>query len=175
MGQENNNPGKERNVRQYLLLGGLLVIVLLVGFSNLFGSTLTREEIRATAFVIVANRLTQDAEVRLPPTATITLNPSQPARTPEPRDCPPEKFSSWKDITIADIEILETEFEVIKSGNFTADELIDIQARALAQENTLPTTDYPSCVKWVQQRLRSVYSQFALTVQAVIDDDMVAF
>ncbi|MBW8010272.1 MAG: hypothetical protein FVQ83_03380 [Chloroflexi bacterium] len=174
MAQENNNSEKKRKVSQYWLIGVLVVIILLVGFSTLIGSSFTREEIRSTAYVLAAIKLTQDAEVIVLPTAAITISPSEPAWTPELLDCPAEELSAWIEITTADIAIIEAEIEVLKSNDFTADELIDIQARVLAQESTLLTVNYPECAALAQESLQNVYSQFALTLQAVIDNDITA-
>lgn len=190
----NINPGIERNIPQYLIFGMMLLIVLLAGCSNFLGSSYTREEIRATAFVIVAGRQTQDSEAQLGPTATgvivigrqtqdseaqslptATRLPRQPTPrttlTPGPQDCLPEEFSVWVDVTTADVETMEAELEILQSDDFTLDEINEIRTRVLEQESTLLTVDYPGCAARAQRRLREVYGLFALVLQAIIEED----
>lgn len=174
MTQENNKPGMGRNVIQYLLIGAILVIVLLVGFSNLFGSNLSREDLRGTAYVIAAIRLTSDAEARLLPTATRVprqITPS-PRPTLNPEDCPPEEFSAWVEITTADVAQLELEIEYLQTDDYTSNDLIEIQTRALEKESSLLEEDYPLCVSRVQDKLQNLYGHFVAILQSAIDNDL---
>lgn len=180
MTQENNNPDKKRYVNQYWIIGVLVVIILLVGFSTLGGSNLSREEIRSTAYVLAAIRLTQDAEPQalptLPtlPTATITLSTSEPESTPEPLDCAADELATWFEVTSADMEKLDEEIAILRSGEYTAEDLLAIQTRALDQEIALSNVYYPECIAGIQENLQILYGQLALVVQAVIEDDLEA-
>ncbi|MCH7663568.1 MAG: hypothetical protein IH859_06830 [Chloroflexi bacterium] len=152
-----------------VILGWLILALLLNGCSGILYSSLDKDEIRATAQDIATTRLATTVEVIILP--TLTLGPDIPTATVDPTFCPQDELTIWKEIALADIELLDSEIQILNSESYSAEQLNEIHLRAQSQAGSLPQSSFPRCAMKAVRRLANVYLQFVITMEVMQGDD----
>lgn len=145
--------------------------MILGSCSALFGGSLNPDEIRATAYVIAATQL---ATSRLPATAEAVTasDPGLPTPTSDPIFCPPGEVLEWKAVMLVEVELLGIDFVAVMDHTSVQENFDEMITRIRTQSEALWQISSPRCGEKPIRRLRSVYDQLIITLEAIVSGDV---
>jgi hypothetical protein len=153
-----------------LIIVLILGLLLLVGGTGFFTSSLSQDEIRATAYHLATTQL---ATTQLVTTIVVTLveNPTHTSGVPTPtRDpilCAEDELTAWKAIVLDEFLLLDGELQILTSNDYDTSKLNTILDRANTQIISITEIPHPKCADDATRLFSKVYEHYSAILESI--------
>lgn len=143
----------------------ILAYLLLTGCASIFPSSLTQDEIRATAYHLATTQLATTYEVA----AVQSPTPAHATRTPtlDPLLCPQAELTTWYAFLLEDFLILSGELQLLESNEYDTAQLDMIIDRANSKILSVAENPHPECADESTRLLSEVYEEYSVSLESV--------
>lgn len=152
-----------------LIIASLLAALILASCSELFGSSLSQEDIRATAYHLATTQMATTIE----PQAVVnsTVDPGLPTPTTDPTYCSPEELNIWKVVLLVELELLGIEVQPVVEKTYDLNNIDEKISRIRVQAQNSRKVSSPRCGDKSMRRLTAVFDQLIITWEAIKSGD----